>query len=223
MSQNAWLTPDEFPASANCFRVSVPDSLFFEAVFRGALLLLTYAENWEQHGAKTPDETADYWWEFVQNAIEMVPCQPGGGGEMYIGQVFVYPSLTPPDGALLCDGSEYSTTVYPDLFAVLGYDWGGSGATFAVPDLRGQFVRGASSTLAVGDTGGEEEVTLGINNLPGHSHAVRVGISAGGVPVPGFAQLPRSAETDDTLTTGADYAHNNLPPYTALAVMIKAE
>ncbi len=33
-----------------------------------------------------------------------------------------------------CDGASYSTALYPDLFAAIGYTYGGSGATFNVPN-----------------------------------------------------------------------------------------
>lgn len=49
---------------------------------------------------------------------------------------------------LLCDGSAYSTTTYDALYALIGFTFGGSGANFQVPDLRGRFVRGSSTTLA---------------------------------------------------------------------------
>lgn len=40
-------------------------------------------------------------------------------------------------GFLLCDGSSIATTAQPDLFAVIGYDYGGSGGNFSVPDMTG--------------------------------------------------------------------------------------
>ena len=46
-------------------------------------------------------------------------------------------------GFLLCNGTSYSTTTYARLFLVIGYTFGGSGANFNVPDLKGAFLRGA--------------------------------------------------------------------------------
>jgi microcystin-dependent protein len=51
-----------------------------------------------------------------------------------------------PAGYLLCDGGSYSTSVYPNLFAAIGYTFGGSGATFSVPDFRGRFPLGKASS-----------------------------------------------------------------------------
>ena len=49
---------------------------------------------------------------------------------------------TPPTGFIKANGAGLSTTTYSALFAVLGYTYGGSGATFLLPDLRGEFIRG---------------------------------------------------------------------------------
>jgi len=51
-----------------------------------------------------------------------------------------------PEGWLLCDGTLYGRTAYPELFNVIGYSWGTTGTDlFRVPDLRGVFLRGVSS------------------------------------------------------------------------------
>ena len=60
------------------------------------------------------------------------------------GAVFYSAGSGAPAGYVIANGATYPTTgQYADLFAVIGYTYGGSGGTFAVPDLRGQFTRGA--------------------------------------------------------------------------------
>lgn len=58
------------------------------------------------------------------------------------GVVMDFAASTPPTGWLECNGSSLSTTTYANLFANIGYTWGGSGASFTIPDLRGAFRRG---------------------------------------------------------------------------------
>lgn len=58
------------------------------------------------------------------------------------GSVFYVVMPTAPAGYLVCDGSLHSITSYPNLFAAIGYSYGGSGSTFRLPDLRGEFIRG---------------------------------------------------------------------------------
>ena len=47
-------------------------------------------------------------------------------------------AATVPAGWYLCDGSSKSTTTDAALFAAIGYTYGGSGANFNLPDLRGR-------------------------------------------------------------------------------------
>lgn len=58
------------------------------------------------------------------------------------GTVIMFATDGVPTGYLECDGSSISTTTYATLFAVISYEYGGSGASFNIPDLRGQFIRG---------------------------------------------------------------------------------
>lgn len=55
-------------------------------------------------------------------------------------------------GYLLCNGASYSTATYPQLFGIIGYSYGGSGASFNVPDFRGMFLRGNGSQTIGGVT-----------------------------------------------------------------------
>jgi microcystin-dependent protein len=53
-----------------------------------------------------------------------------------------------PDGWLLCNGTIYEITAYPELFATIGYNWGSPDADhFRVPDLRGVFLRGVNWSI----------------------------------------------------------------------------
>lgn len=62
------------------------------------------------------------------------------------GSVGYFANITAPDGYLECNGQAVSTTTYAELFAAIGYLYGGAGALFNVPDLRGEFVRGIDNT-----------------------------------------------------------------------------
>ena len=77
-----------------------------------------------------------------------------------------------PSGYLLCDGSSVSTTTYAALFAVIGYTFGGSGASFTLPDYRGRMPIGVSGSYALASTGGSATTTLSLANLPAHDHSI---------------------------------------------------
>jgi len=63
-----------------------------------------------------------------------------------IGAILMWPAAAPPPGWLVCDGTVINATLYPKLVAVVGAN---------LPDLRGQFVRGAGPrTGAIGSRHG---------------------------------------------------------------------
>lgn len=57
------------------------------------------------------------------------------------GSMVDYAGTSAPAGWLMCDGRSLPTATYPDLFAAIGYAYGGSGANFNLPDYRGRFAR----------------------------------------------------------------------------------
>lgn len=67
------------------------------------------------------------------------------------GIVLPYAGSTAPTGWLLCSGQAVSRTTYAALFAVIGtaFGTGDGSATFNVPDLRGEFVRGLDNGRGV--------------------------------------------------------------------------
>jgi microcystin-dependent protein len=59
------------------------------------------------------------------------------GGYLPPGAIQDFAMNMAPSGWLVCDGTSYATSAKPNLFAAIGYTWGGSGANFNVPDFRG--------------------------------------------------------------------------------------
>lgn len=68
-------------------------------------------------------------------------------GLVPVGGVIWLASQTIIDGFLLCDGSLISRTDYAKLFEIIGTTFGAGdeSTTFALPDMRAAFVRGAGS------------------------------------------------------------------------------
>ena len=58
------------------------------------------------------------------------------------GTIITIAASTAPAGFLKANGASLSTTTYASLFSTIGYTFGGSGASFTLPDLRGEFIRG---------------------------------------------------------------------------------
>ena len=96
----------------------------------------------------------------------------------FLGQLLLVAFNFAPAGWALCNGQLLSISQYTALFQLLGTTYGGDGVnTFALPDLRGRVPlssgQGAGlQNYAIAQAGGAEGVTLGVNQLPAHSHSV---------------------------------------------------
>jgi microcystin-dependent protein len=96
--------------------------------------------------------------------------------EQYIGQIMMFGGNFAPRGWAFCQGQLLAIAQYQALFSILGTQYGGDGrTTFALPDLRGRAPvhpgQGAGlSSIRIGQTGGAEQVSLTVPNLPSHNH-----------------------------------------------------
>lgn len=145
---------------------------------------------------------------------------PRGGIIMWSGSV-----ATIPAGWALCDGVQRTAL---------------DGTLVTPPDLRDRFVVGASASggYAVGSAGGSATHTLTLAELPLHSHAVTdpghthyVGMLSGTSGSTRFhdagpdSDNPRTSGSSLTglsiQNAGGGAAHNNLPPFYALAYIMK--
>jgi microcystin-dependent protein len=75
------------------------------------------------------------------------------------GLIIPWSTGTAPSGFLECNGASISTSTYAALFAVIGYTYGGSGASFTLPDLRDKTVVSRSNNKALASTMGANTVT----------------------------------------------------------------
>ena len=81
-----------------------------------------------------------------------------------------------PAGWVVCDGKLFDRTnrTYTNLFNAIGVSWGGDGGNrFAVPDLRGQFLRGVTETSATDpDASNREKSRPDLNSSGNGGNAV---------------------------------------------------
>ena len=81
-------------------------------------------------------------------------CRETSLSAMPIGTMIFYLGKTIPEGWLLANGSTYDTTLYPELYAVLG--------TNTLPNMHHRFPEGTTSVSEVGQT-----VEAGLPNIQG--------------------------------------------------------
>ena len=77
------------------------------------------------------------------------------------GGILPFAGAVATEGYLLCDGSSYDITKYEDLYKVILFTYGGSVATFKVPDLRGRVPVGAGTGTGGGIAGGPNAAPTG--------------------------------------------------------------
>ena len=103
------------------------------------------------------------------------------------------------------------------------------GNNFNVPDLSGRFIVGLGGVdrdgnpYALANQGGLNEVTLTVDEIPSHHHGVgRTNTQDTSATGTGFDQSPDNSILTNTTATGGGQAHENRPPYYALAWIIRA-
>jgi microcystin-dependent protein len=157
----------------------------------------------------------------------------------FIGEIRMFAGTFAPLGWLLCNGQLLPISENPAMFELIGTTYGGDGQnTFAVPNLQSRIPisMGSGPGLSprvIGETAGEESVTLLQQQLPAHSHALQASAN------PGTATAPAGnvwAEWDDSpyattapgttmdpaslSTVGGSQPHENRAPFLAVNFII---
>ena len=174
--------------------------------------------------AKASDGIYSVFFDFSNYFRDFSPSSaiPAGTVFPWAGQA----TVNIPNGYLLCDGGTASKAVYPNLWTALGDTWGAStGTHFRLPNLERRVIVGAggegTDTLGatVGDTGGEEDHTLTIPEMPSHTHEIptrhvddRSGATGIGTTF---------STTTPTAATGGGLGHNTIQPSVVMRYIIK--
>jgi microcystin-dependent protein len=89
----------------------------------------------------------------------------------YVGEIRMFAGNFEPAGWKFCDGELLPISENETLFQLIGTTYGGDGqSTFALPDLRGRLPIHQGNGFILAETGGAEEITLTVNQIPAHSH-----------------------------------------------------
>jgi microcystin-dependent protein len=162
--------------------------------------------------------------------------------DQFVAEIRIFAGNFAPAGWATCDGQLLPISQNTALFSLLGTAYGGDGrVTFALPNLQGSapLQQGQGPGLSprdLGETGGEQSVTLLASEMPAHTHGVRAATS-GSLPGPSnnvwasglkghpgtyapanspAAQLNLNAVS----VTGGNLPHNNMSPYLCLTFII---
>lgn len=144
------------------------------------------------------------------------------------------PDTTPPNsdyitndleawGWMLCDGRSLQTQLYPELFAALGYLYGGSEAeeAFNIPDYRGRFMRGTDlganndpdisiRTKPAGSGNYDNVGSIQTNALQDHEHTITKAKATGNAPpAEALSSVGKDSQTGKIYDSATDWVSDN--------------
>lgn len=149
----------------------------------------------------------------VAGASALACAAPAQAQENYIGRIILVGYNFCPVSTVEANGQLLPISQYDVVFALLGTTYGGDGqTTFGVPDLRGRTPLGWNSTYQLGQSGGNESVTLTTANLPAHTHPANATATTDAANI----DNPTNAAPAD-FPTGQPVYNNANAPDTAMA------
>jgi len=152
----------------------------------------------------------------------------------YVGEIRMFAGNFAPAGWMFCEGQLLPISENETLFQLIGTTYGGDGeSTFALPDLRGRIPVHRGNGVVLAETGGVESVTLTINQIAAHPHAMLASSAPGTGPNPGASVLAASV-TDRVFSSaattslapqsigavGGSQPHENFQPYLCVDYII---
>ncbi len=153
----------------------------------------------------------------------------------YVGEIRMFAGNFAPAGWEFCAGQLLPISENETLFQLIGTTYGGDGeSTFALPDLRGRLPIHQGNGFVLAETGGAEEITLTVSQIPAHSHPLLAANSVANNPNPGNnvlaeslavsmyqAAAPTTAMALQAISSvGGSQPHTNFQPYLCVSFII---
>jgi microcystin-dependent protein len=152
----------------------------------------------------------------------------------YVGEIRMFAGNFAPAGWMMCEGQLLPISENETLFQLIGTTYGGDGQeTFQLPDMRGRLPLHQGNGFVLAETGGAEEITLTMSQIPAHTHplgaaasatgtspsgAVPAAVTAGARYYVGAPGAPVSMGTSSLV--GGSQPHTNFAPYLCLNFII---
>lgn len=169
-----------------------------------------------------------------------------------IGSIVFWLAPTVPDGWLILNGQQVSRTTYSALFSLWGslHGDGNGSTTFTLPNMQGLMPIGSGQrestapNYVFNDTGGEDEHSLAVSELPSHTHQINTkkcdSVQIYGSALARLEVFEEYVNATDTVAvsppannivaatrttkaeTGGGAAHENMPPWKAGYWIVRA-
>ncbi|MBR0850051.1 phage tail protein [Bradyrhizobium diazoefficiens] len=158
----------------------------------------------------------------------------------FVAEIRIFACNFAPTGWAQCNGQLLPISQNTALFSLVGTFYGGDGkSTFALPNFQGcaALNQGQGPGLTdrvIGETGGEQFLTLLQSEIPFHTHAVTASNQIGTDRTPAGEDLARSGgmnlygpsgtqvmmDLQATTPAGGSQPHNNMSPFLTLMFCI---
>ncbi len=153
----------------------------------------------------------------------------------YVGEIRMFAGNFAPAGWMFCEGQLVSISENEVLFQLIGTTYGGDGqSTFALPDLRGRLPLHQGNGFILAETGGAEEITLTVNQIPSHNHPMLATSNLGSASSPannilattvgniysGVTGMQVNMSPQAISAIGGNQPHNNFQPYLCVNFII---
>jgi microcystin-dependent protein len=153
----------------------------------------------------------------------------------YVGEIRMFAGNFAPAGWMFCEGQLLPISENETLFQLIGTTYGGDGqSTFALPDLRGRLPLHMGNGFIQAETGGAEEITLTVNQIPHHTHPLLASQKVSTTSQPGGAVLAQASHLNlyledqptDLMSpsavapVGGSQPHTNFQPYLCVNFII---
>ena len=153
----------------------------------------------------------------------------------YVGEIRMVGFSFAPAGWMMCAGQLLPISENETLFQLIGTTYGGDGqSTFALPDLRGRLPIHQGNGFILAETGGAEEITLTVNQIPTHAHpfvaaavdgnqtSAQNALPANSVTITPYINTAPDANFNAAVVapTGGSQPHTNFQPYLCIDFII---
>lgn len=153
----------------------------------------------------------------------------------YVGEIRMFAGNFAPVGWMFCEGQLLPISENETLFQLIGTTYGGDGeSTFGLPDLRGRIPIHQGNGFVLAETGGAEEITLTVSQIPAHTHPFVASTNVAQDTNPQGKVLGQSSsllayiqDTPDTnlspqaiASVGGSQPHTNFQPYLCVDFII---
>jgi microcystin-dependent protein len=152
----------------------------------------------------------------------------------YVGEIRMFAGNFAPAGWMFCEGQLLPISENETLFQLIGTTYGGDGqSTFALPDLRGRIPIHQGNGFILAETGGAEEITLTVSQIPAHSHPLLASSDPassrnaannvlGRAPADAYATefTPEPLSPQTVAPVGGSQPHTNFQPYLCIDFII---